>query len=79
MPTNRLFALFVVAIAVVVVFAARTALASTNPNYHQSAQEALREYVLGEKYGVVPQGPAQFTPDQILREYILGERYGVTP
>ena len=37
---------------------------------------SLREYELGERYGVIPQ---QYTQEQALREYLLGERYGVTP
>jgi hypothetical protein len=41
-----------------------------------SAEQIRREYILGERYGVTPQGYAE---QQRLREYWLGERYGQTP
>jgi hypothetical protein len=49
----------------------------TSPHVTQfSAEQLHREYILGERYGVTPQGYAQ---QQALREYWLGERYGQTP
>jgi hypothetical protein len=41
-----------------------------------TAEQIRREYILGERYGVTPQGYAK---QQALREYWLGERYGQTP
>jgi len=41
-----------------------------------SLQQLRREYILGERYGVTPQGYAE---QQALREYWLGEKYGQTP
>ena len=41
-----------------------------------NVEQIRREYFLGERYGVTPQGYAE---QQILREYWLGERYGQTP
>jgi hypothetical protein len=41
---------------------------------------SLREYLLGERYGVLPDQIALLIAQQkIHREYILGERFGVTP
>ena len=37
---------------------------------------SFREYYLGERYGLLPQG---YDQQQVLREYWLGERYGQTP
>jgi len=39
-------------------------------------EQLRREYFLGERYGVTPQG---YSEEQALREYWLGERYGQTP
>jgi len=41
-----------------------------------TTEQIRREYFLGERYGVTPQGYAE---QQALREYWLGERYGQTP
>ena len=41
-----------------------------------SSEQIRREYILGEWYGVTPQG---YTEQQALREYWLGERYGQLP
>jgi hypothetical protein len=80
MSAKRLFTLFVIAgFVAVVAFAAQGAFATGNHTYHQSQQQALREYILGERYGVLPKAPAQFTAQQVAREYQLGERYGVLP
>ncbi len=80
MSNNRMYYLFVViALAAVIAFTARAALATSGSAYHQSAEQVLREYQLGERYGETPPHVAQFSAEQIRREYILGERYGVTP
>jgi hypothetical protein len=80
MSAKRLFTLFVIAgFVAVVAFAAQGAFATGNHTYHQSQQQALREYILGERYGVLPKAPAQFTAQQVAREYQLGERFGVLP
>ena len=39
-------------------------------------KQNIREYELGERYGVTPQAYAE---QQALREYWLGEKYGQTP
>jgi hypothetical protein len=68
---------------VVVVLAAQQAFATkaiapeTNNVYSESKEDALHEYQLGERYGVLPQ--YRWSAEQIHREYILGERYGVMP
>jgi hypothetical protein len=86
MFTNRLFNLIVAAVlVVVVVLAAQQAFASQaiapeiNNPYPQSKEQALHEYQLGERYGILPEHVALFSAEQINREYILGERYGVMP
>jgi hypothetical protein len=86
MFTNRLFNLIVAAVfVVVVVLAAQQAFASkaiapeTDNVYSESKEDALGEYQLGERYGVLPEHVARFSAEQINREYILGERYGVMP
>jgi hypothetical protein len=86
MFTNRLFNLIVAAILVVVValaaqqaFATKAIAPETNNHYTQSKEQALHEYQLGERYGVLPEHVARSSAEQIHREYILGERYGVIP
>jgi hypothetical protein len=86
MFTNRLFNLIVAAVLVVVValavqqaFATKAIAPETNNLYTQSKEQALREYQLGERYGLLPEHVARFSAEQIKREYILGERYGVLP
>jgi hypothetical protein len=61
MFTNRLFNLIVVAVLVVVVvlavqqaFATKAIAPEANNPYTQSKEQALREYQLGERYGVTP-------------------------
>jgi hypothetical protein len=44
-----------------------------------SADQSRREYLLGERYGEIPQNTVLFGVEQIRREYMLGERYGQTP
>jgi len=39
-------------------------------------EQIRREYLLGERYGVTPQG---YSEEQALRQYWLGERYGQRP
>jgi hypothetical protein len=80
MSANRLFTLLVVAAFVAVIaFATQGVFATGNHIYHQSQQQALREYSLAERYGALPQVAAQISLAQTLREYQLGERYGETP
>ena len=86
MFTNRLFNLIVVAVLVVVValavqqaFATKAIAPETDNIYSESKEDALRDYQLGERYGVLPEQIARFSPEQLHREYILGERYGVMP
>ena len=46
----------------------------------ETKEQALREYVLGERYGALPlPGPAASVEELAQREYEHGERYGVTP
>lgn len=52
---------------------------SVEPAYIALERQINREYILGERYGQMPQAVTQFSAEQINREYILGERYGVTP
>jgi len=49
------------------------------PAYITLEKQINREYVLGERYGQMPENVTQFSAEQIQREYVLGERYGVTP
>ena len=86
MFTNRLFNLLVAAVLVAVValaiqqaFATKAIAPEAHNIYSQSKEEALRDYQLGERYGVLPEQIARFSPEQLHREYILGERYGVMP
>ena len=86
MFTNRMFNLIVAAILVVVValtvqqaFATKAIAPETNNHYTQSKEQALHEYQLGERYGVLPEHVDRSSAEQIHREYILGERYGVIP
>ena len=45
-----------------------------------SPEQLQREYILGERYGALPDQNASLIAEQkIHREYILGERYGVMP
>jgi len=76
MFTNRLLTLLVVvALAAVVAFTAQTIFPSPDRTYHESADQILREYDLGERYGETPSNSAE----QASRESVLGERYGDTP
>jgi len=79
MSTYRLFTLFIaITLVVTVGFAAQRAFSNGNSTYSESKSQALREYSLGERYGV-SNSSAVFSPGQIHRESILGEQYGVTP
>ena len=49
------------------------------PLYVRLEKQNIREYVLGERYGQLPETLARFRTEQIRREYVLGERYGVAP
>ena len=62
MFTNRLFNLLVAAVLVAVValaiqqaFATKAIAPEAHNIYSQSKEEALRDYQLGERYGVLPQ------------------------
>jgi hypothetical protein len=81
MFTNR-FTKIVVAIIVVafaLVSASMIPAGSTSVSVVESKEQSLREYRLGERYGVLPEQNAWLIAEQkIQREYILGERYGVT-
>ena len=46
------------------------------PAYIAMEKQDIREYILGERYGVTPR---DYAHEQALREYWLGERYGQTP
>jgi len=70
-------ALIVVALALMT--ASMIPAGSTSEGVVQSKEQALHEYQLGERYGVLPENINPFSAEQIQREYILGERYGVTP
>jgi hypothetical protein len=77
MFTNRYFSLIVAAaLIIVIVFAVQQVSAIRASVYSESSSQAVREYHLGERYGVTPH---QYTQAQIQREYWLGERYGQTP
>ncbi len=79
---NSRFSKIVVAtivIAVALVTVSMIPAGSTSVRIVESKEQALREYQLGERYGVLPQNEALFSADQIHRDYILGEKYGVTP
>jgi hypothetical protein len=81
MFTNRFTKIVVatIVIAVALVTASMLPAGSTSVRIVESKEQALREYQLGERYGVLPQNIALFSADQIHRDYILGEKYGVTP
>jgi hypothetical protein len=62
MSTNRLFNMIVAAVLVIVValviqqaFATKAIAPETHNIYSQSKEDALRDYQLGERYGVMPQ------------------------
>jgi len=81
MFTNRFSKLVVatIVIAVALVTVSMIPADFTSVRVVESKEQALREYQLGERYGVLPQNMALFSADQIHRDYILGEKYGVTP
>jgi hypothetical protein len=88
MFTNRVskivIVLIVLAIASVTVsFVARPpaqlVASHMEPRYVVLERQAIREYVLGERYGEMPHNAVLSTAEHIQREYSLGERYGVTP
>ena len=79
MSTHRLFTLFIaIALVLTAGVTARMRLSKGNSTYGEPKSQALREYSLGERYGV-SNNSTVFSPEQIRRESILGERYGITP
>ena len=79
MSASRLSTLLVAILLVATVaFMVQKAISNANPTFIESKEQVLREYELGERYGVLPESFAMFSAEQIQREYILGERYGVT-
>src|SRR5512138_3750794 len=88
MFTNRISKIIVILVvlaiaSVTVSFVARP---DTNPTpnkieppYVALEKQAMREYVLGERYGETPLRIIHSNAEQVRREYLLGERYGVTP
>ena len=79
---NRIASLLAVAAVIVVALGLMTIrmipTGSTSVRV-ESNEQALREYQLGERYGVLPEHNVPLSAEQIQREYILGERFGETP
>ena len=88
MFTNRVSKIIVILVvlavaSVTVSFVAGPAVNSApnkiEPRYVALEKQAMREYVLGERYGETPLWIVPSSAENIRREYLLGERYGATP